>query len=38
VTGAVPEPSTWALMLLGFFGIGAVMRRRKDVTTTVSYA
>jgi hypothetical protein len=36
--GAVPEPSTWALMLLGFFGIGAVMRRRKDVTTTVTYA
>ena len=27
-TGGVPEPGTWMLMLLGFFGIGAVMRRR----------
>lgn len=26
--GAVPEPSTWALMLLGFGAIGAAMRRR----------
>ena len=22
VTGAVPEPSTWAMMLLGFAGLG----------------
>jgi hypothetical protein len=32
VTGfnaAVPEPATWAMMLLGFAGIGAVMRRRR---------
>jgi hypothetical protein len=27
-TGAVPEPATWALMLLGFAGIGHAMRRR----------
>lgn len=26
--GAVPEPATWAMMLLGFAGIGASMRRR----------
>lgn len=26
---AVPEPATWALMLLGFGGIGAVLRRRR---------
>jgi hypothetical protein len=26
---AVPEPATWAMMLLGFAGIGAVMRRRR---------
>lgn len=25
---AVPEPSTWAMMLLGFFGLGAMLRRR----------
>jgi hypothetical protein len=25
----VPEPSTWALMLLGFGGIGMAMRRRR---------
>jgi hypothetical protein len=25
---AVPEPSAWALMLLGFFGIGGLLRRR----------
>jgi hypothetical protein len=28
---AVPEPSTWALLLLGFFAIGTVMRRRKSM-------
>lgn len=27
---AVPEPSTWALMIFGFGGIGAVMRRRRN--------
>jgi hypothetical protein len=27
VTGAVPEPATWAMMLLGFGGIGFAMRR-----------
>lgn len=29
VTGAVPEPSTWMAMLLGFAAIGAALRRRK---------
>jgi hypothetical protein len=27
--GAVPEPGTWAMMLLGFGGIGVAMRRRR---------
>ena len=27
---AVPEPSTWALMLLGFGAIGAAMRRKRN--------
>jgi hypothetical protein len=26
---AVPEPATWALMLAGFFGLGAELRRRR---------
>lgn len=33
----VPEPTTWALLILGFGAIGAAMRRSK-VRTAVSYA
>jgi hypothetical protein len=29
VTAAVPEPSTWAMMILGFFGVGFMAYRRK---------
>ena len=29
VTNAVPEPSTWAMLILGFFGVGFVAYRRK---------
>ena len=28
VTGGVPEPATWALMMVGLGGAGAVLRRR----------
>jgi hypothetical protein len=28
--GAVPEPSTWAMMILGFFGVGFMAYRRKS--------
>ena len=35
--GAVPEPATWALMLLGFGGIGMTMsRRRKNVLAQIA--
>jgi len=30
-TPAVPEPATWAMMLLGFGGIGLTMRRNRKV-------
>lgn len=30
VTAAVPEPTTWAMMLFGFGAIGFAMRRRKS--------
>ena len=28
--GGVPEPATWAMMLLGFGGMGAILRRRRQ--------
>ena len=28
-TGAVPEPGTWAMLLLGFFGVGLAMRSKR---------
>ncbi|WP_375290854.1 PEPxxWA-CTERM sorting domain-containing protein [Qipengyuania sp.] len=34
-TGAVPEPGTWALFILGFGLVGAAMRRRR---TRLAYA
>lgn len=36
-TGAVPEPSTWAMMMFGFGALGFGMRRRRQ-KVTVSYA
>lgn len=34
VTSAVPEPGTWAMMLLGFAMIGSAMPRRRHVRLT----
>lgn len=31
---AVPEPATWALMISGFAGAGAMLRRRQRATVT----
>ncbi len=38
VTPAVPEPATWAMILIGFGGIGFAMRRRMKLAARVSYA
>lgn len=38
VPGAVPEPATWAMMIVGFGMVGGVLRRRRNVTTAVTYA
>jgi len=32
---AVPEPATWALMILGFGMVGAALRRRAGSTLIV---
>jgi len=32
--GGVPEPATWAMMIVGFGGVGALMRRRRIQLTT----
>jgi hypothetical protein len=29
--GVVPEPATWAMMLLGLFGLGSMLRRRRQL-------
>ena len=38
IAAAVPEPATWAMMLLGFGFIGGAMRSRRRQKVTVSYA
>jgi hypothetical protein len=38
VTTAVPEPSTWAMMILGFCGLGFMAYRRKQNGTALSVA
>lgn len=35
---AVPEPTTWGMMLLGFVGLGYTVRRRASTAVRVRYA
>ncbi len=35
---AVPEPATWAFMILGFGAIGGAMRRQRKANVKLSYA
>lgn len=38
LTGAVPEPMTWAMMIMGFGMVGAGLRRRRGQTVRVAHA
>lgn len=36
--GAVPEPATWAMMMVGVFGLGGALRRRREQTAVATTA
>lgn len=36
--GGVPEPATWAMMMLGFGGVGYMLRRRQKVVARIRFA
>jgi hypothetical protein len=38
VAAAVPEPSTWAMMILGFAGIGFMAYRRRNNVASLRVA
>ncbi len=38
VTPAVPEPSTWATMIMGFALVGGAMRAAKGRAPRITYA
>jgi hypothetical protein len=37
-TGAVPEPATWAMMIIGFGLVGCTMRRKQRSTVSYNFA
>jgi choice-of-anchor C domain-containing protein len=38
ITGGVPEPASWALMIMGFGGVGAAMRSRRRAQAVMQTA
>ena len=36
ILGGVPEPASWAMMLMGAFGVGAVMRSKRRIRPAVA--
>lgn len=38
LAGGVPEPTTWAFMILGFGGVGVALRRRNAVQAKLAFA
>jgi hypothetical protein len=38
ITSGVPEPATWAMMVLGFGAMGGALRRRQKVVTRIRFA
>lgn len=38
VAGVVPEPATWAMLILGFLGIGSAMRRSRRTRVALTFA
>ena len=38
MTAAVPEPSTWAMMILGFAGVGFMTYRRRKQSNALIVA
>ena len=38
IAGAVPEPSTWAMLLLGFFAVGGAMRSKRRTSVRFDFA
>jgi hypothetical protein len=36
LTGGVPEPASWAMMIVGFFGIGALLRRGRETALSAA--